>query len=377
MAAKRDYYEVLGVPKSADKDAINKAYRKLALKYHPDRNRENPKEAEIKFKEVTEAYQVLSEPQQRQAYDQFGHEGMRGFGRAGASEGFGGGGGFGGVGDIFSEVFGDIFGTGEGRRAGVHRGHDLKFDLNVDFLDAVFGAEKVVTIPKQATCETCHGSGADPKHGVTTCKRCRGAGQISFRQGFFSINRTCDACHGEGQVIEKPCSTCRGSGTVDKKSKLNIKIPAGIRTGQKLKMSGEGAAAPHGGHPGDLYVEVHVGKHEVFERKEDDIHLEYPITLEQAILGAEITIPTLHGNVSMKIPPGTQSGKQFRIKKKGVAHVEGYGFGDQLVKVIVEVPTQLSREQKELLEKFMRSMGRENHPLTEEFLRKVTASTKK
>lgn len=380
MATRRDYYDVLGISKDADKDTLNKAYRKLALKYHPDRNKDNPKEAEQKFKEITEAYQVLADSEQRRAYDQFGHAGVKGASAGAGFGGFGGfgGGGFGNVGDIFSEVFGDIFGTGsENRRSGSHRGDDLKIDLEIDFLDAVFGIEKTIIIPKQQPCDICKGTGADPKFGSSTCGRCQGTGQVNFRQGFFSISRSCDACQGHGQVIEKSCNHCHGSGAMQTKSKLKVKIPAGIHSGQKLKMSHEGTAGHHGGSAGDLYIEVHVGDHELFKRNENDITLEVPITLLQATEGAEIEIPTLHGNVKMTIPPGTQSGKQFRLKGKGVPHVGGYDFGDQIVKVIVETPAHLDREQIQLLKQFMEAVSRKNHPLAEKFLKKVAASVKK
>lgn len=376
MTSRRDYYEILGVSRDADKDIINKAYRKLALKHHPDRNKDNPKEAEQKFKEVTEAYQVLIDPEQRHAYDQFGHAGVKG--AAAGAQGFGGFGGFGNMGDIFSEVFGDIFGGGtEGRRSRAHRGSDLKIDIEIDFLDAVFGAEKIITIPKQHPCEMCKGTGADPKLGTTTCRRCQGSGQINTRQGFFNISRTCDTCQGEGMVIEKICGHCRGLGVTDIKSKLEIKIPPGIHSGQKLKMSHEGAVGSQGGPPGDLYIEVHVGEHELFKREEDDIYLEVPITILQATQGSEIEIPTLHGNVKMTVPPGTQSGNQFKLKGKGVPHISSRHFGDQIVKTIVETPALLDKEQTQLLKKFMDSVSRKNHPLAEKFLKKVTSCVKK
>jgi molecular chaperone DnaJ len=379
VATKRDFYEILGVAKNASTDVLNKAYRKLALKYHPDRNKDDPKTAETKFKEITEAYQILSDSKQRQAYDHFGHSGVKGggAGRSG-SEGFGFGGG-GGFGDIFSDVFGDIFGSESGGRRASRgqRGSDLKMDIQIDFLDSAFGVEKTITIPNTHSCEDCHGSGADPKYGSSTCPQCQGSGQVNIRQGFFNISRTCDACRGEGVVIEKACGSCSGSGVIEKKSRLKVKVPPGIRSGQKLKMSGEGAAGLKGGSTGDLYIEVHVKDHELFIRDEDDIHLEVPITIQQAIEGVEIEIPTLHGNVKMKIPSGTQPGSQFRLKSKGVPNVGGYRFGDQLVKVQVEIPTNISREQKSHLKTFMNSINQKNHPKAQSFLKKVKNCLKK
>jgi len=282
------------------------------------------------------------------------------------------------VGDIFSEVFGDIFGTSAGERsAGPHQGSDLKLEITIDFLDAVFGAEKTVTVNKQQSCQKCKGSGADPSMSTTTCRKCQGSGQVFFRQGFFNISKTCDMCRGEGVTIEKPCTSCHGKGLVNKQSKLKIKIPAGIRSGQKLRMTGEGGPGQRGGPSGDLYVEVQVEEHALFKRDEDDIRLEVPLTFLQATLGDEIPVPTLHGNVKMKIPPGTQPGKRFRLKGKGVPHVEGYHFGDQIVTVIVEIPSHLDKEQKKLLQKFMSSMDQKNHPLAEDFLKKVSNSFKK
>lgn len=365
--AKKDYYEILGVPQNASKDQINKAYKALALKYHPDRHKDNPKAAEEKFKTVTEAYQVLSDPKKRAAYDQFGHEGLRGTGTGPA------GGGFGFSSDIFGDIFGDLFGMGSGRdRSQTIRGQDLKINVRISFLDAVFGAEKTIRVPRDQTCGRCSGNGVEPGYQPTTCPRCHGSGQTTFHQGFFTLSRTCDQCRGEGIVIEKVCSQCRGRGTTQTYSNLNIKIPPGINTGQRLKLSGEGSAGPRGAQAGNLYVEIEVQRHEFFERDGDDIHIEVPISFALATTGGEIEVPTLHGNIKMKIPLGTQSGRRFRLKNKGVPHVEGHQFGDQIVHIVVETPSHLSRQQKELLEAFQNTLTEKNAPLKEAYLNKLS-----
>jgi len=379
MAAKRDFYEILGIHRGATKEEINKSYKALALKFHPDRRKDNPKEAEEKFKEVTEAYQVLSDPQKRAAYDQFGHAGVRGAG-AQPGAGFEGVGGFGASGfgnDIFGDIFSDLFGGGtRERRGGPARGPDISMRLKISFLDAAFGTKMKFKIPREETCQKCHGDGAEPGYGPTTCPKCQGSGQIAYRQGFFTFSRTCDQCRGEGVFIEKACTQCRGRGTIRSDKSIDITIPPGINTGQKLKLGGKGSAGPRGGKPGNLYFEIEVKPHELFEREGDDIHINVPISFLEASFGGDVEVPTLHGNIKMKIPPGTQSGKRFRIKHKGVPHVEGHGFGDHFVYVTVETPSKLSAKQKKILEEFNKSLDQKNKPLSEAFIKKVSQSAK-
>ncbi len=371
---KRDYYEVLSVPRTVSADEIKKAYRKLALKYHPDRNPGN-KEAEEKFKEISEAYEVLSDTQKKQAYDQFGHAGAQ---QAGFGGGFGrtaqGGAGFE---DLFGDIFEDFFGGGRRRtrtRQGAARGargEDLRYTLHISFEEAAFGKKVTLDIPKDVLCETCHGSGAKPGTKSTACPQCEGTGEVRFQQGFFSIARTCNRCRGEGAVIASPCSTCRGEGKVRTHKKIEVDIPGGVDTGQSLRLSGEGNAGAHGGGAGDLYVVLQVGEHAIFSRENNDVICEVPISFAQASLGAEIEVPTLYGKVQMKIPAGTQWGKVFRLKDKGFPDVHGYGKGDQLVKIVVETPTKLSSQQKELLKKFAEISGDEVEPLRKGFLNKM------
>ncbi|HTL11445.1 MAG TPA: molecular chaperone DnaJ, partial [Bdellovibrionota bacterium] len=319
--AKRDYYEVLGVAKSASGEEVKKAYRKLAIQFHPDKNPGN-KEAEEKFKEATEAYEVLSDQKKRQMYDQFGHAAAGG----GGPGGFGGGGfegfaGAGGINDIFEDIFGDFFGGGGARggrggsrrRSAAQQGADLKTSVDVTFEEAAFGAEKIVTIPRSTTCETCSGTGARKGTHPETCSQCAGRGEVMYQQGFFSISRTCPQCGGTGEMIKDPCGDCHGSGTIKKRAQLAVNIPAGVDSGQRLKLRGEGEAGLRGGPSGDLYVIINVLDHDFFKRDEYDIVCEVPITFTQAALGAEIEVPTLKGKVSMKVPAGTQPGKIFRI----------------------------------------------------------------
>lgn len=374
--SKRDYYEILSIPRNATSDDIKKAYRKLALKYHPDRNPGN-KEAEEKFKEISEAYEVLSDAQKRQAYDQFGHAGAQaGFGRGG----FGGGApeGFGGFEDLFGDIFQDFFGGGARRRGGRRRaeargvrGDDLRYKLDLSFEEAAFGKTVKIDIPKDETCTTCHGSGAKPGTKPTHCSQCGGTGEVRFQQGFFSITRTCDRCGGQGTMIGSPCVTCHGQGKVKTHKKIEVNIPAGIESGQSLRLSGEGNAGFQGGPSGDLYVLIHVEEHPLFTREGNDILCDVPISFVQAAMGTEIDVPTLEGKVRMKIPPGTQWGKIFRLKAKGISDVRGYGKGDQLVRVIVETPTKLSSEQKELLQKFADLSKDEVNPTYKGFMDKM------
>ena len=353
--AKRDYYEVLGVGKTADESEIKKAYRRLAMKHHPDRNTED-KEAEGKFKEAREAYEVLKDSGKRATYDQFGHEGLR----AGP-----GGGGFSaeGFGDIFGDVFGDIFGGRRGGGAQVFRGADLGYELRLDLEDAVAGDSITIDVPTQVACKTCDGSGAKKGTEPAKCSTCGGVGQVRMQQGFFSIQQTCPACKGAGTVISDPCGDCHGRGRVSKTKKLSVKVPAGVDDGDRIRLSGEGEAGRNGGPAGDLYVEIRVNPHKLFQRDGADLSCEVPISFSKATLGGEIELPTLAGNVVLKIPAETQSGKVFRLRGKGVTTVRGHGTGDLFARVAVETPINLTDEQEALLKKFDASVnaGGERH----------------
>jgi len=360
MAVKRDYYEVLGINKTATADDIKKAYRKLALAHHPDRNPGN-KDAESKFKDATEAYEVLSDPGKRTKYDQYGHAGLE-------TGGFGGGGtggttftgGFGDFGDIFGDIFGDLFeqqqgrGSGgrTGRRSSARRGVDVEARLEIQFGEAAFGVEKQISVPTSKVCASCGGTGVEGKGTLEPCPTCKGSGEIYVRQGFFTMSRTCSTCGGAGSVNKNPCKSCHGKGAVRTAKNLKVKIPAGVDEGQTLKLSGEGEAGMNGGPSGDLYVHIFIHKHEFFERHGSDMICEVPVTFFQATMGAEIEVPTLDGRVKMKIPAGTQSGRIFKLSGKGAYKLGGYARGDQLVHVVVETPVKLSKEQSELLKKF-------------------------
>lgn len=351
--SKRDYYEVLSVARTATEQEIKSAYRKLALKYHPDRN-PGDKAAEEKFKEAAEAYSVLADTDKRHLYDRFGHAGL-----GGAATGFDPNTftGFedilGGLGDIFG--FGDVFGGGR-RRAGPQRGADLRYDLEISFEEAAKGTETSIQIPRQETCETCSGSGAAAGSKPTACPQCHGRGQLRYQQGFFTVARTCGQCRGSGSIISKPCTTCRGAGRIGKERKLTVRIPAGIATDQRLRLSGEGEAGPAGGPPGDLYVVIHVQDHPFFERHGNDLHCEIPLTFPTLALGGEIRIPTLDGDEAFDIPEATQSGTTFRVRGKGMPDVSGRGRGDLLVTVKVTTPKKLTRDQKKLLEQLARTL---------------------
>ena len=363
MSAKKDYYELLGVSRNASEEEIKKAYRKLALQYHPDRN-PGDKQSEEKFKEVSEAYQILSDAEKRAKYDQYGHAA------------FGDGSPFPGGFDFtagFEDVFGDIFGEffGGGARRGRGRGDDLRYNLTLKFEEAVSGTEKKIKIPRHGPCETCHGSGAKAGTAPQTCPTCRGRGQVSFQQGFFSVSRTCSQCHGQGTIVKDPCANCGGSGRLRNLHTLNVKIPGGVDTGSRLKLRSEGESAPAGGAPGDLYVVIQVEPHPIFIRENLDILCDVPISIAQAALGAEIDVPTLNGKVKMKIPAGTQSGKVFRMKGKGINDVQGYHQGDQHVRVSVETPTHLTARQKELLKEFATAGGEDVNPMAKGFLDKM------
>jgi len=347
---KRDFYEILGVSRTASDQDIKSAYRKLALKHHPDRN-PGDKTAEEHFKEAAEAYSVLADADKRARYDRFGHAGV-----AGAAGGTGGVDPtifadfqdiFGGLGDIFG--FGDVFGAGR-RRGGPQRGADLRYDMEIAFEQAAKGAETTIQIPRQESCETCHGSGAAPGTSATTCPQCRGTGQLRYQQGFFTVARTCGQCRGTGKVIAKPCATCRGQGTTEQQRKITVKIPAGIATGQRLRLSGEGEAGTQGGPSGDLYVVIHVAEHEFFQRDGNDLHCEVPLSFATLALGGDITVPGIDGDESVKVPEGTQPGTTFKVKGKGMPDVSGRGHGDLLVTVQGVTPKKLSKEQRKLLE---------------------------
>ena len=350
--SKRDYYEVLGVSKSASKDEIKKAYRKLSKQYHPDINKEA--NAADKFKEIAEAYEVLSDDQKKAQYDQFGH--------TDPNQGFGGGGdfggGFGGFEDIFNTFFGGGGAGGSRRRDpnAPRQGADLQYTMTVSFEEAAFGKETDIEIPREETCTTCSGSGAKPGTKPETCKHCNGSGQLNVEQntpfGRIVNRRTCQHCNGTGKEIKHKCSTCGGTGKVKKRKKIHVKIPAGIDDGQQLRMSGQGEAGMNGGPAGDLYVVFHVRDHEFFERDGDDVYCEMPVTFVQASLGAEIEVPTLHGKVKLKVPSGTQTGTKFRLKGKGIPNVRGYGVGDQHILVRIITPTKLTDKQKQLLRDF-------------------------
>ena len=353
---KRDYYEVLSVGNNADQQEIKKAYRRLALKYHPDKNPDD-KGAEEKFKEAAEAYAVLSDQQKRTQYDRFGHKGL-GSG-SGGFEGFDPD-TFSDFGDILGDFFGfgDIFGGGSRRHPGhSQRGADLRYDLQIGFEEAILGVKTKIKIPRQESCQTCGGSGAAPGEGSTACPTCGGRGNVRFQQGFFTISRTCSNCRGSGQIIRNPCSDCRGQGLVRRERILEIKIPAGVDEGSRLRVTGEGEAAAKGGSPGDLYVVIFVKEHPFFRREEDNLHCEVPISFPQAALGDEIQVPTLQGQERVKIPAGTQSGAVFRLRGRGVASVNGRGKGDLLVRIRVVTPKNLSQKQRELFNQLAATSG--------------------
>ena len=367
MSTKRDYYDVLGVDKSADATAIKKAYRKLAMKYHPDKN-PGDKEAEEKFKEINEAYEVLSDETKRRNYDQFGHEGVNGQGFGGAG-GFGGQ-GFGGFDDIFGDIFGDMFGGGfsggsRQRRRGPERGADIKQRVNISFEEAAFGKKVQVKINRSEECDQCHGSGAKPGTSKKTCPTCHGSGQVQSVQrtpfGNIASTRTCSTCNGEGEVIDSPCSKCHGKGSIRKTKTIEVDIPAGIDNGQMIKLGGQGELGTRGGPRGDLYIEVNVQSHPLFTRDGYDVYLEMPITFAQATLGDKIQVPTLDGKVEYEVPEGTQTGTVFRLKGTGIPKLKSNVRGDQYVKVTVEIPKKLNEKQKELVREFAKECGQEVH----------------
>ncbi len=346
----KDYYQTLEVDKSATDADLKKAYRRLALKFHPDRNPDD-KTAEDRFKEINEAYACLSDSQKRSNYDQFGTADGAGAGFGDFSGNFG---------DIFGEMFGDIFGDFTGRRRNrPAKGQDLRYDLDIDLKDAVFGTEKKITIPRSETCSTCVGSGSKPGTNPATCQTCSGTGQTKLQQGFFVISRTCNNCRGEGKIITDPCTKCKGQGKVRTERNVSLKIPAGVDTGIRLRVTGEGESGSHGGPPGDLYVVINVEPHPYFKRKGNDLLCEVPISFVQATLGSEIEVPTIDGKAAIKIPAGTPSGRVFHLRGKGVPKLGSYGKGDQFINIFIDVPKKLSSRQKELLEEFAEISGDE------------------
>ncbi|MBL4830068.1 MAG: molecular chaperone DnaJ [Aliivibrio sp.] len=344
--SKRDYYEVLGISRDTSERDIKKAYKRLAMKLHPDRNQGNEESAE-KFKEVKEAYEILTDGQKRAAYDQHGHAAFE-------QGSMGGGGGQGDFGDIFGDVFGDIFGGG--RRGGgqqrAQRGSDLRYNMELNLEEAVRGCEKAIEVPTLVGCDTCHGSGAKKGTSAQTCGTCHGQGQVQMRQGFFAVQQACPTCHGRGKIIKEPCGSCHGQGRKNKTKTLNVKIPSGVDTGDRIRLSGEGEAGEFGAPSGDLYVQVHVRDHKIFERDGNNLYCEVPVSFTMSALGGEVEVPTLDGRVSLKVPAETQTGRMFRMRGKGVKSVRGGGVGDLICKLVVETPVKLSSRQKDLLKEF-------------------------
>lgn len=381
-AQKKDYYELLGVDRKASADDLKKAYRKLAVQYHPDKNPGNV-EAEEKFKQITEAYEVLSDPQKRQKYDQFGHQafgpGGGGFGGAGGFQGidleealrtfmgaFGGGGGRGG------SIFDDFFGGGErATRTAANRGADLRFDLEIDFEEAVFGSKRDLTFSVMDECGKCNGTGAEPGSSRESCPRCGGSGQTVTSNGFFHVRQSCAACRGTGEVIRTPCQECRGQGRIKARRTISLKIPAGVETGSRLRVAGKGESGSRGGPTGDLYVVLHVREHELFQRRDEDIFVQVPVPYAVAVLGGDIEVPTLYGFAKLKIPAGTESGKVFRLRGRGLKGVGSFGNGDQHVVIMVETPHRLNGKQRKALEQFAELCGEGNHPEAEKLKRRA------
>lgn len=367
---KRDYYEVLGVSRTAGEQEIKSAYRKLALQFHPDRNPDNP-EAEERFKECSEAYAVLADGEKRARYDRFGHAGVG----AAAGQGFGGFDAtvFNDFQDIFGDLFGfgDMFGQGGRRRSRAQRGADLREDLTLEFEEAVFGVTKQVQVRRHEECEQCKGSGLAPGKSPVTCTTCGGHGQMRYQQGFFSISRTCSTCGGSGKLIVDPCNQCRGQGRVTRDRTVTVKVPAGVEEGARILYSNEGEAGVYGGPPGDLYVVLHVKEHSFFERNGKDLYCVMPISMSQAALGTEILVPTLEGEEKLRIPEGTQTGSNFKLKNKGVPVLNGRGRGDLFVEVKVQTPTKLTKRQRELLQELHTTVSVENKPVSRSLLNRV------
>jgi molecular chaperone DnaJ len=367
---RRDYYEILGVPRDADPDALKKAYRALAMRHHPDRNPDDPA-SEERFKEASEAYAILSDPEKRRSYDRFGHRGV-GAGAGGAP--FQDFGDLGNFTDLFEDLFGDLFGgrRGGGRRRGRgQRGADLRYNLEIELRDVLSGLESQISIPKMRPCKTCEGSGARPGTSPEVCSGCRGSGQVVLQQGFFRVSRPCDVCAGTGEIVRERCADCRGQGRVEGQQTIKVRIPAGVDEGTRLRLSGEGEAGISGGASGDLYVVVSIRPHELFQREGPDLHCQVPITMVQAALGAEIDVPTLEGRVKIVVPEGTQSGKVMRLRGKGVPTLRSQARGDQLLHLFVETPTRLTKSQREILERFAAESDVAVSPANKSFLDKL------
>jgi molecular chaperone DnaJ len=365
--SKADYYEVLGVSRGASEQELKSAYRKLALKYHPDRN-PGDHAAEEKFKEASEAYQVLCDPDKRAAYDRFGHAGVSG----GGPGGFGGFSGAVDLGDIFGDLFGEMFNMGGQQRASRQmRGDDLRYDMTIDFQEAVFGTEKEIRIRRLEACETCKGTGSKSGRGPATCPQCHGRGQVRYQQGFFSVARTCNACGGRGSIISDPCDTCRGETRITKEIKLTVKVPPGVEEGTRIRYSGEGDVGRSNGQSGDLYIVLSIRAHDFFHREGQHLHCLIPISFPQAALGAEIEIEGVDGPVMLKIPEGIQSGKEIRVRGKGVPYLNEKGRGDLIVKVVVQIPKKLSKAQRDLIAELGKSMSVENKPTAPGLLEKM------
>lgn len=358
--AKKDLYEILGVAKNASEDELKKAYRRLAMKYHPDRN-PGDKEAEEKFKEAKEAYEILSDAQKRAAYDQFGHAAFEAGMGGGAGPGYGAGFGGASFSDIFGDMFGDIFGAGRARGTRAYRGADLQYNLEISLEEAVAGTTARIRVPTSEPCTACGGTGAKKGSKPKTCPTCGGAGAVRIQQGIFAVQQTCPTCHGRGEIIEDPCPECRGQGRVQTHKTLSVKIPPGVDTGDRIRLGGEGEPGANGGPAGDLFVVIHVKPHPIFERRDADLYCEVPISFATAALGGEVEVPTLDGRARLKIPAETQSGRLFRLRGKGVAPVRGGAPGDLICRVHVETPVNLTEAQKELLRRFDESLGGDHH----------------
>jgi molecular chaperone DnaJ len=369
MTTKRDYYEILSVGRNASGDEIKRSYRKLAIKFHPDKNPDDP-HAEERFKELGEAYDVLMDDQKRAAYDRYGHTAFAQGGRGGFHDPF----------DIFREVFSGgggggifetFFGGGTAQADGSQRGSDLRYDMQITLEEAAFGVEKEIEVRKADACDKCHGSGASPGSRAVTCPTCRGRGQVVSSRGFFQVSQTCPRCRGVGEIIEKPCRVCGGEGRIEKTSRIKLKVPAGIADGSRLRSSRNGEAGIRGGAQGDLYVVIHVKEHPIFQRDEDNLYCEVPIPFSTAALGGEIPVPTLDGKASLKVPAGMQSGQIFKLRGKGISNVNGRGRGDLVARLLVEVPTRLNAKQRQKLEEFAGLCGEENTPLHKRFFERA------